>query len=95
MLNENGAKNIHHQNLLFSDGQHLTDKKDAHCTAQTESFITARAISHLIPRLMCVRQDAQGFGFENKGTEALSFRQVYGCFFRLPTSQRIKGCLWK
>ena len=30
--------------------------------------------------------DPQGFGFENKGTEALSFRQVYGCFFRLPTS---------
>ena len=24
---------------------------------------------------------SQGFGFENKGTEALSFRQVYGCFF--------------
>ena len=48
MLNEKGAKNILHQNLLFSDGQYLTDKKDAHCTAQTESFITARAISHLI-----------------------------------------------
>ena len=38
---------------------------------------------------------SQGFGFENKGTEALSFRQVYGCFLRLMTSQRIKGCLWK
>ena len=37
---------------------------------------------------------AQGFGFVNKGTEALSFRQVYGCFFRVPASQRIKGCLW-
>ena len=23
----------------------------------------------------------RGFGFENKGTEALSFRQVYWCFF--------------
>ena len=34
---------------------------------------------------------AQGFGAENKGTEALSFRQVYGCFFSLPTSRRIKG----
>ena len=27
---------------------------------------------------------SQGFGFENKGTEALSFRQVYGCFFQAP-----------
>ena len=35
----------------------------------------------------------QGFGVENKGSEALSFRQVYGCLFRFPASQRIKGCL--
>ena len=33
----------------------------------------------------------QGFGFENKGTEALSFRQFNGCFLRRVTSQRIKG----
>ena len=26
-------------------------------------------------------EKAQGYGFENKGTEALSFRQIYGCFF--------------
>ena len=37
-----------------------------------------------------------GLGFENKGTEALSLQQVSGCFFfRLATSQRIKGCLWR
>ena len=26
--------------------------------------------------------NSQGFGFESKGTEALSFRQVHGCFFQ-------------
>ena len=43
----------------------------------------------------CDCNKSQRFGFENKGTEALSSRQVYGCFLRLPTSQRIKGCLCK
>ena len=28
--------------------------------------------------------DLQRFGVENKDTEVLSFRQVYGCFFQVP-----------
>mgnify|MGYP001791954320 FL=1 len=35
----------------------------------------------------------QGFGFENKSTEALSFRQIYECLLILATSQHIEGCL--
>ena len=43
-----------------------------------------------LSRSACV---TQGFGFKNEGTEALSFRHVYGCFLRLTTSQHIQGCL--
>ena len=57
---------------------------------QTKPNKLSSQSSGIVTFLHAKKSQPQGFGFENEGTEALSFRKVYGCFFRLTASQQTK-----
>ena len=71
--------------ILVSDfninwNKNSREKQDIH------QCLTSAGLQQVLVGTSFISNHAQVFGFENKGVEALSFRQVYGCFFRLPTS---------